>query len=47
MKTLDEIIAALPPHRQAEIKRRALEMIEKELGPDLELEVIAPCKPTR
>jgi hypothetical protein len=38
MKSLDQIIAELPPHRQVEIKRRALEMIERELGPELELE---------
>jgi hypothetical protein len=37
MKTLDQIIAELPPQRQAEIKRRTLEMIREQLGPDLEL----------
>jgi hypothetical protein len=40
MKSLDQIIAELPPQRQAEIKRRTLEMIREQLGPDLELEIV-------
>ena len=47
MKTLDQIIAELTPDEQAAIKRRTLELIKEQLGPELELEVIAPCKPPR